>query len=1162
MCTAASVWPKNPLLDQRDALLGELSSLIQTDVQMDEKGRATVRIGPDGSGGTLVSGGVAAVLELDATQGLSLRGPQPPAISVQASVAGGSLGALADAAGAIEQAQSDFDSWAAQLAGQMNTVHAAGITADGTPGADMFALTGWQAENGVLTRGEAAISVSVISPADMPTGPLTLIYDAGPAEWMALDGAGTVLGQGADTISLPGMDISVTGSALDGDRVTLTRRDDDASTFRLVLTDIDQIAAGQSLTVSAAASNTGTAQASVRAVAAPNPDLTGLDDLMDGDTFEFLTSGVVGYIPAQADTALLAALPRLATLEITVPDGANPESLKITTALADPLEFPIPAGMDLSSLADALNTGAVLSLTGAGLADLGLVAFAENGVLALSARDGAMLPDSVSLVTSVGDAVGQVVMDAADAADIAVFTRDGRQLSGPPLSPQEAAALLTPENGFFPEAEYSADYLSGAQPYGGLTLNSLSPAGDFRVILGRSGGMTTWGQGETASPSVGATIGFQSGDQAISVTLPDGASAAWQAQELTQAFGIGVTAETRLALDLPQSGLVSFGLTGTNLTATQISADLGGGPAALAQAINAQTHLTGITAQLSVDGTRLELVQDGGADIILTSVTLADGGAVGVTRLSPDHGVLEAAILGAGGADSVRISGTVALNAGYAFALTENGTYLAGVQDGTTNGLIAAESAAAGSRLTLFFAESAATDTTLRQISVISSDGRAHVAVADPVLGGSSTELAADMLIGLREQAPSSVLTGAALSSLPPSGAQMSVSLGDQDYVIRMIGDTPTIAGGEPGRLTAYFDAENRLVLETNGGDLDGAALSLPPDTGEAARFGMGVADAPVTTIIGQPLVDTNLSASFAVTVDGVEYTLGIAAGVIDVPPAFPGAARINTETGRIEIQIDGRAGDFRIAPQKSAAEAGFDTMGLTAVLSGDGLILTATDGRVLQLDTVSGGSGATVYLEGLPQEELLVVMSGDGAARLAGQITDGQSTPRPQEVRVLDADTGLVGLFDTETGAHLASRVLGLAGVAQFGAIQVSITGTAQTGDRFIIASNPENDGDARTITALSDLRQRDALTGMGGYGAGFASLQQRVGAQVAAAQSRVTSTQAVQSSAAQAETALVGVDLDAEAAQLMQQQQAYQANAQVMTVARELFDTLLQAL
>jgi len=38
-------------------------------------------------------------------------------------------------------------------------------------------------------------------------------------------------------------------------------------------------------------------------------------------------------------------------------------------------------------------------------------------------------------------------------------------------------------------------------------------------------------------------------------------------------------------------------------------------------------------------------------------------------------------------------------------------------------------------------------------------------------------------------------------------------------------------------------------------------------------------------------------------------------------------------------------------------------------------------------------------------------------------------------------------------------------------------------------------------------------------------------------------------------------GVDLDTEAARLMEQQQAYQALARVLTTARELLDTLLRS-
>ena len=44
------------------------------------------------------------------------------------------------------------------------------------------------------------------------------------------------------------------------------------------------------------------------------------------------------------------------------------------------------------------------------------------------------------------------------------------------------------------------------------------------------------------------------------------------------------------------------------------------------------------------------------------------------------------------------------------------------------------------------------------------------------------------------------------------------------------------------------------------------------------------------------------------------------------------------------------------------------------------------------------------------------------------------------------------------------------------------------------------------------------------------------------------------------EAESAYSGVNLDTEAANLIQQQQAYQASARILSTARELFETLIR--
>ena len=55
--------------------------------------------------------------------------------------------------------------------------------------------------------------------------------------------------------------------------------------------------------------------------------------------------------------------------------------------------------------------------------------------------------------------------------------------------------------------------------------------------------------------------------------------------------------------------------------------------------------------------------------------------------------------------------------------------------------------------------------------------------------------------------------------------------------------------------------------------------------------------------------------------------------------------------------------------------------------------------------------------------------------------------------------------------------------------------------------------------------------------------------------------SSEMIRDAAANAVSELSGVNMDDEAAQLIEYQQAYQASARVLQTARELFDTLLQS-
>ena len=66
-------------------------------------------------------------------------------------------------------------------------------------------------------------------------------------------------------------------------------------------------------------------------------------------------------------------------------------------------------------------------------------------------------------------------------------------------------------------------------------------------------------------------------------------------------------------------------------------------------------------------------------------------------------------------------------------------------------------------------------------------------------------------------------------------------------------------------------------------------------------------------------------------------------------------------------------------------------------------------------------------------------------------------------------------------------------------------------------------------------------------------------VGASVQSSELNKNSSEMIRDAAANAVSELSGVNMDDEAAQLIEYQQAYQASARVLQTARELFDTLI---
>ncbi|PTS83640.1 flagellar hook-associated protein FlgK [Pseudomonas sp. HMWF032] len=133
----------------------------------------------------------------------------------------------------------------------------------------------------------------------------------------------------------------------------------------------------------------------------------------------------------------------------------------------------------------------------------------------------------------------------------------------------------------------------------------------------------------------------------------------------------------------------------------------------------------------------------------------------------------------------------------------------------------------------------------------------------------------------------------------------------------------------------------------------------------------------------------------------------------------------------------------------------------------------------------------------------------------------------------------------------------------------EVSISGRPQAGDNFSVSFNTNGVSDNRNALKLIDLQNRTTIginplaptTTGSSFTDAYGDLVERVG--TLTSQSRVDgeATNAILKQATDNRDSVSAVNLDEEAAKLIQFEQYYQASAQIIQVARNLFDTLINA-
>ena len=148
-------------------------------------------------------------------------------------------------------------------------------------------------------------------------------------------------------------------------------------------------------------------------------------------------------------------------------------------------------------------------------------------------------------------------------------------------------------------------------------------------------------------------------------------------------------------------------------------------------------------------------------------------------------------------------------------------------------------------------------------------------------------------------------------------------------------------------------------------------------------------------------------------------------------------------------------------------------------------------------------------------------------------------------------------GAGNTTTGTYTAGQPIAADGWS------LSLSGAPASGDTFKVAANTNGLNDNSNALSLAALSDTGVLSGgKVSVIASYATLTAQIGSAGSQASAEVTTQTNIYNQAMSTQQSYAGVNLNQEAANLVQFQQAYQASAQVISSAEKIFSSLITAL
>jgi flagellar hook-associated protein 1 len=442
---------------------------------------------------------------------------------------------------------------------------------------------------------------------------------------------------------------------------------------------------------------------------------------------------------------------------------------------------------------------------------------------------------------------------------------------------------------------------------------------------------------------------------------------------------------------------------------------------------------------------------------------------------------------------------------------------------------------------------------------------------------GTGSGQAPNQLLDQRDQLVSNLSQLVGVTTTSNTDGSINVYLGNGQ---------PLVLDQNTYKLSTVPNQFNASQLEVASTASDGASISSSITSGDLGGLLSARTQAidPALNQLGQIATAVAQTANTQ-QASGLDLNgqLGSALFSVGAPVATASSANTDGTTASATISSIGAltSDNYLLSYQGGAYTLTDATTGANVALTGAG---TSTS------PLTASSVGLSIVLSGTPAsgDQFLIQPTAQAAATIGVALTDpsGLAAAGAIQTSASDTNTGSAtigagtvldaanpALLNTTTIQFLTPTTYSVNGAGSFAYTsggnvdlngwQVQISGTPAAGDTFTVQSNAGGTGDNTNALAAANQQTTGVLSN------GTISLSGAVGALISGAgalaqqvNTAQTAQTAVNTQATTNVQSISGVNLDEEAANLMQWQQAYQASAQALSVANGLFTTFMDSI